>query len=136
MSRQMGGRVAPDQPTTIPVWAATGVTAVERGPGSCTHALDPAPWLLDQGNVHGGGGVLLGERAAAAALGRVQVPGDGARRLVELRAVYLRPLAADGGPLECRAEVVHLGRRLAAARAELFRPGEPPAVLVDTAYGP
>src|SRR5918996_2172231 len=265
LSRPTGGRLGSGQIETIPVWASTGVTAVERGPGSCTHALDPAPWLLDDGlplpgalavladttlgfavagalppgrglvtthlhvelrgrpprgrltchgrlraldgdegmasgelldaegsvfgwcalrsvaldasppdrrlpvpvdagatwrsldfrtlgtgerrvrlgltaeprfangvgNLHGGVGVLLGERAAAEALRRVQTPGDRARPLVELRAVYLRPLAADGGPLEYRAEVMHLGRRLAAARAELASLGEPPAVLVD-----
>jgi uncharacterized protein (TIGR00369 family) len=270
VSRLTGGGLARDRVETIPVWASIGVTAVERRPGGCTHALEPAAWLLDGGlpvpgalavladttlgfavadtlppghglvtthlhvelrslpprgrivcqgrlraldgdegmasgelldargsvfgwcalrslvfdashrngdtpapvgagdagrplalrtleagdrrvrlgataeprfangvgNVHGGVGVLLGERAAAVAMGRMPSAAARARRLVELRAVYLRPLVADSGPLECCAEVVHHGRRLAAARAELARPGEPPAVLVDTAYGP
>jgi acyl-coenzyme A thioesterase PaaI-like protein len=55
-------------------------------------------------------------------------------RPVELRAAFLRPIVADGTPVECRAAVIHLGRRLAAARGEVRDHRGRPAVLVDATY--
>jgi uncharacterized protein (TIGR00369 family) len=85
------------------------------------------------GGVHGGFGVLMGERVLDLAL-RAALDGRAAMHPVELRAVFLRPIAADGASVECAATVVHLGHRLAAARAEVRDHGGRPAVLVDATY--
>ncbi|HZQ58177.1 MAG TPA: hotdog fold thioesterase [Acidimicrobiales bacterium] len=85
------------------------------------------------GGVHGGVGVLMGERALDLAL-RAAIPDERKLRPVELRAAFLRPIAADGRAVECHAAVMHLGRRLAAVRGEVRDHEGRTAVLVDATY--
>jgi uncharacterized protein (TIGR00369 family) len=85
------------------------------------------------GGVHGGVGVLMGERALELAL-RAAIPDERRLRPVELRAAFLRPIAADGRAVECHAAVMHLGRRLAAVRGEVRDHDGRTAVLVDATY--
>jgi uncharacterized protein (TIGR00369 family) len=85
------------------------------------------------GGIHGGFGVLMGERTLDVAI-RTVLGDDRLMRPVELRAAFLRPIVADGTPVECRAVVMHLGRRLAAARGEVRDHRGRPAVLVDATY--
>jgi acyl-coenzyme A thioesterase PaaI-like protein len=76
------------------------------------------------------GGVLaavLGDRIAAATEGPAE-PAD-------LEVTFLRPVAADGAALATRVELVHAGRRLVAARAELLdASGRVAAVASGTAW--
>ena len=85
------------------------------------------------GGIHGGFGVLMGERALDVAL-RAAITDERSMRPVELRAAFLRPIPATGAPIECRATVMHLGRRLAAARGEVCDQQGRSAVLVDATY--
>jgi uncharacterized protein (TIGR00369 family) len=84
------------------------------------------------GGVHGGAGVLFGERAIDLAL-RAGDP-DRAPRPVELRASFLRRIDADGRPIECRATIVHRGRRLVAGRCEVYDHRGRVAVEVELTY--
>ena len=83
------------------------------------------------GGVHGGFGVLMAQRALHAAVDRVKRPGQG---LFELHAAFVRPIAADGASIDCEVRVLHSGRRLTVARAELQDQAGRAAVLVDATY--
>jgi uncharacterized protein (TIGR00369 family) len=85
------------------------------------------------GGLHGGIGFLVGERTLELALVSA---GGGSRALrpVELRAAFLRRIAADGRPIRCRASLNHLGRRLASAHGEVLDQQGRPAVVVDATY--
>jgi uncharacterized protein (TIGR00369 family) len=85
------------------------------------------------GGLHGGFGVLMGERVLDAAL-RAALHNDQSMRPVELRAAFLRPIVVNGHVIECRATVMHQGRRLAAVRGEVRDHQGRPAVLVDATY--
>jgi uncharacterized protein (TIGR00369 family) len=96
--------------------------------------LEASPRFANaSGGIHGGFGVLMGERTLDLAL-RTALAGERSMRPVEVRAAFLRPIVADGTPVESRAMVMHLGRRLAAARGELCDHRGRPAVLVDATY--
>jgi uncharacterized protein (TIGR00369 family) len=92
-----------------------------------------ARFANSSGGLHGGFGVLMGERTLDLAL-RVALDGERTMRPIELRAAFLRPIVADGTPIECNAAVMHLGRRLAATRGEVRDHRGRPAVLVDATY--
>ncbi len=87
-------------------------------------------WLANSyGGLHGGAGFLIGERTMQLAIGPTLRP-------LEVHAVYLRPIPADGHLVESIATVAHRGRRLAAARGEIKAPSGKPAVLIDATYIP
>jgi uncharacterized protein (TIGR00369 family) len=74
-----------------------------------TYTIEASECLSNErGGLHGGSGGLVGEYVAVAAL-RSARP-DVSYRCVESRAVYLRPVAADGGRLQCTATVLQSGR--------------------------
>ncbi|MFI5040890.1 MAG: hotdog fold thioesterase [Acidimicrobiales bacterium] len=117
-----------------PVHDLLGTRVRRADPGGARLLIPAARRLANSaGGVHGGVGVLLGERALDVAL-RAAVDDERSLRPVELRAAFLRPIAADGGLIECRATVMHLGRRLAAVRGEVRDHEGRPAVLVDATY--
>jgi len=87
------------------------------------------------GGVYGGVGVLMGERAMEVAV-RAATDDSVPMRPVELRVAYVRPIAADGSTIECRARVMYRGRRLAVVRGEVCAPDGNVAVLVDASYIP
>jgi uncharacterized protein (TIGR00369 family) len=117
-----------------------GTRVVRAGTSGVTISVCAAPDLANSnGGLHGGIGVLLGERAfdlaLQVALGRPATDGTApVLRLVELRAAFLRGVRADGSRIRCRASVVHLGRRLAAARGEVLTADGRVAVLIDANY--
>lgn len=117
-----------------PVHDALRSVVVEAGGDGVRISVTAAPDLANSaGGVHGGVGVLLGERVLDLAL-RHALAGARVMRAVELRAAFVRPIAADGRRIECRAVIAHLGRRLAAARGEVLDHDGRPAVLVDATY--
>ena len=54
------------------------------------------------------------------------LPAGTASARMDLRVQFLRPVRVDGVPLTSRATVVHRGRGLAAARAEVTNEQEKP----------
>ena len=81
-----------------------------------------------RGGLHGGVGMLMGERTCRMLLGDAQA------QLVALRAVFARPVAADGGAVTYRAGWLHRGRRTAHVKAELSNQAGRFAVSVDAVY--
>lgn len=65
----------------------------------------------ERGGLHGGVAAMLGEHAAAHALSQLRPGSD--YRSVEGRAVFLRPVPARGGLVECVVRVLHHGQRQA-----------------------
>ena len=104
---------------------------VSTSAGNAVTTCTPAyAWLANAyGGLHGGAGFLIGERTLQLAMGPTM-------RALEVHAVYLRPIPADGQLVESVATVAHRGRRLAAARGEVNAPSGKPAVLVDATYIP
>jgi uncharacterized protein (TIGR00369 family) len=117
-----------------PVLEGLGLTVLRAGRTGVRAAIPASPRLANSsGGLHGGFGVLMGERTLDLAL-RAALDREQRMRPVELRASFLRPIIANGSPIECHAAVLHLGRRLAAARGEVRDHRGRPAVLVDATY--
>jgi uncharacterized protein (TIGR00369 family) len=117
-----------------PVHQLLGMRVLSAGPTGVHVTVRADPSLANfSGGVHGGVGVLIGERTLDLAL-RAAIVDERQLRPVELRAAFLRPIAADGQEVEAVATVMHLGRRLAAARGEVRDQEGRAAVLVDATY--
>lgn len=109
----LGLRVAPASSSTVEArFVAGGALANERR------------------GLHGGVGILVAERTIDAAV-RAATPAANEFRPVELRTLFLRPVAADDAELVCRAEVTHAGRSVIACTAILFTAEGKPSVTVD-----
>ena len=118
----------------VPVHELLGTHVHSAGRRGVRMTVEARPAFANSmGGVHGGMGVLMGERALDLAL-RAAISDDRRLRPVELRAAFLRPIAADGRAVECHAAVMHLGRRLAAVRGEVRDHDGRTAVLVDATY--
>jgi acyl-coenzyme A thioesterase PaaI-like protein len=122
------------------VYLGTDVVAARRTGVKIRVAASPR-LANSSGGLHGGVGLLLGERVldlaldvALRAAGRPRSTPEGAMRLVELRAAFVRRVPADWRPIACHGAVLHLGRRLAAGRAEVQDQDGRPAVLVDATF--
>ncbi|WP_329410589.1 PaaI family thioesterase [Nocardia vinacea] len=84
-----------------------------------TYAVLARPELRnDRGGMHGGVAAMLGEHAAAHALSELRSGSN--YRSVESRAVFVRPVPAHGGVLECTVRVLHHGRRQAIITTSLL----------------
>ena len=76
-------------------------------------------WLASPlGTVEGGITACLADVTMACAV-QTTVPAGSADAPTDLRVQFLRPVPPDGRQLTCRAAVVHRGRGLAVARAEV-----------------
>jgi acyl-coenzyme A thioesterase PaaI-like protein len=84
------------------------------------------------GNVHGGMGALMGARAIDLVVHQA-TPSRGLR-LADVRAVFPKPIPANGGRARCIVSVPHRGRRLTVAGAEVHAPDGRLAIMVDTTY--
>ena len=94
-----------------------------------TFNADPS-FLNGAGAVHGGFGFLFGERLFESVVATI----DPERRLADLRAVFLRPIPADGGTVRAVATTIHRGRRLAVLHGTIEDQRGRPAVVVDATY--
>lgn len=84
------------------------------------------------GNVHGGMGALMGARAIDLVVHHAEPSCE--LRLADIRAVFPKPIPANGGRARCIVSVPHRGRRLTVARAEVHAPDGRLAIMVDTTY--
>jgi acyl-CoA thioesterase len=122
---RMGGldllRAQRESPATRPpIDRLTGIRLLEAGEGRAVFAMHASDWLRNEfGSVYGGAVVLLAKSAAAAAVQTLAVA-DTQFTALDVKVNLLRPIAADGGDLVATGTVMHRGRRLSIAAAEVM----------------
>lgn len=110
----IGGELPPP-----PISRLTGLRPVEVSEGRATFVLPASGWLCSPaGTVEGGFIGLLADTAMAGAV-QTTVPAGTAFATLDLKVNFLRPVHPDGRDLVGRGSVLHRGRRIAVARAEL-----------------
>lgn len=113
---QVAGRIS-----MPPIHRLTGLHPTEVAQDEVTFVMPASEWLCapPRDRVQGGAVALLAETALSAA-SLTRMPAGTALAPVDLKVNYLRPLAADGRRAYARGRVVHTGRRIAVANAEVF----------------
>jgi len=112
-------RVEDDLPEP-PICRLIGIRPTAAAEGEATFTLPASEWLCagPRGRVQGGVVALLADSALSAAIGTT-LPAGTAFASVDLKVNYLRPLASDGREATARGTVLHSGRRVAVASAEV-----------------
>ena len=87
----------------------------------------------ERDGVHGGVGGVMGDRAAELAI-RTLTGGPHRYRPVEIRVLFVRPIAASGALLPVDAEVGFLGRTTATTTARIYRPDGKLAIQIDQVH--
>jgi uncharacterized protein (TIGR00369 family) len=113
-----------------PIKRLTGLRPTAAAEGAATFTLPATEWLCapPRGRVQGGVVALLADAALSAAIGTI-LPAGTAFAPVDLKVNYLRPLASDGREATARGTVLHSGRRLAVASAEVRNADDKPVAL-------
>ncbi|HEX2088671.1 MAG TPA: PaaI family thioesterase [Actinomycetota bacterium] len=107
-----------------PISHLTGLRPIDASEGTCTFVLPASQWLCSPlARLEGGTIALLAETAIACAI-QTTVPQRTSFAPLDLKVNFLRPVAPDGRDLVGRAEVVHRGRSIAVANAELLTQDE------------
>lgn len=102
-----------------PVALLLGMEIQRVDPGHAVFAMDPGEHLYNPiGSVHGGMLATLLDSALGCAV-HSTLQARVAYTTVDLNVTYLRPATRDSGRLTCEAEVVHSGRKIATARAQI-----------------
>jgi uncharacterized protein (TIGR00369 family) len=102
-----------------PLSYLTGLRLTEAGPGTATFVLPAHGWLgSPSGNVEGGFIALLADAALQSAI-QTTAPAGCAVASMDLKVNFLRPVVPDGRELIGVGTVVHKGRSLVIANAEL-----------------
>jgi uncharacterized protein (TIGR00369 family) len=110
----------PGEQSPAPIGQLTGLRLTTVGDGEATFAMPASEWLTapPPGRVQGGAIVLLAETALSSAI-QSTLPARTALAPIDLKINYLRPLASDGREATARGTVMHAGRRIAVADAEV-----------------
>jgi uncharacterized protein (TIGR00369 family) len=103
-----------------PVYHLTGLRPTEAAEGECTFTMPATPWLTSPQPVLYGGAIALLADAALSCAVMTTIPARSSFASLDLKVNYLRPVVPDGGLLTARARLVHRGRSMALAAAELF----------------
>jgi len=106
--------------TLPPIYHLTGLHPIEAGDGTCTFAMPASPWLCSPQPVLYGGSIALLADAALSCAVMTTVGAGASFAPLDLKVNYLRPVPPDGRMLHARAKLVHRGRSMALAEAELF----------------
>jgi uncharacterized protein (TIGR00369 family) len=117
-----------------PIQQLTGLRATEASERQATFAMPASEWLCAPipGRVQGGAVALLAEAGLSGAI-QTTVPVRTALAPIDLKVNYLRPLAADGRLAIATGRVLHSGRRVAVATAEVIdADGRPVAVATGS----
>jgi uncharacterized protein (TIGR00369 family) len=102
-----------------PIHHLTGLRAVEVGDGEAVVALPCSKWLsTSAGTIQGGFTAMLAESAMTGAAFTTAAP-DTAVAPLDFKVNYLRPVFPDGNDLTARARILHRGRTLVVAAAEI-----------------
>jgi uncharacterized protein (TIGR00369 family) len=93
---------------------------VSAGPGRAVFALSASPWLRNEwGTVYGGVLTLVAKSAAAAAV-QTTAAGGTAFTALDIKINFLRPVPSDGREIVATGTVLHRGKRLAIATADVM----------------
>jgi uncharacterized protein (TIGR00369 family) len=110
----------------------TGIRLVGAKPGRVVFALPASPWLRNEwGTVYGGMLTLLAKSAAAAAVQSTASRGTSFTAL-DVKINFLQAVPADGRELLATGTVLHRGKRLAIAEADVMRGDVRVAILTGT----
>jgi uncharacterized protein (TIGR00369 family) len=102
-----------------PIYYLTGMRPVEAGDGTTTFVMPASEWLNSPlARVQGGTIAWLADSALSCAAQTI-VPAGMTYLTVDLKVNFLRPVSADGKDLTAYGRVVHRGRTLAIANAEV-----------------
>jgi uncharacterized protein (TIGR00369 family) len=111
--------VIDDELPRPPIHHLTGLRAVEANEGEAVVALPCSKWLsTSAGTIQGGFTAMLAESAMTGAA-FTTAPADTAVAPLDFKVNYLRPVFPDGNDLTARARILHRGRTLVIAAAEL-----------------
>ena len=113
----------------------TGLRPVHADRGEATFALPATRWLCapPPGRVQGGAVAMLADAAITAAI-RTAASGPDGFTPIELKLNYLRPLSSDGREARAHARLIHAGRRIGVASADVVdADGRPIAVATGSA---
>lgn len=115
-----------------PISRLTGLRLTSAEEGRVTFALPATEWLCapPRGRVQGGAVALIAEAALSDAI-QTTLPAGTSIAPIDLKVNYLRPAASDGRELVAVGAVLHAGRRIAVASAEV-RNADDKAVAVAT----
>jgi uncharacterized protein (TIGR00369 family) len=103
-----------------PISYLTGLRPTAAEEGEASFVLPTSEWLTapPPGRVQGGVVALLADSAAASAI-QTLLPKGTANAPVDLKINFVRPALTDGRELEARGHVVHAGRSIMVADAEV-----------------
>jgi uncharacterized protein (TIGR00369 family) len=114
-----------------PICHLTGTRVLEVEEGRSVCSMPTTAWLASPtGLLQGGAITLVAETAMLFAI-QSTVPAGGKYALVDLKANFLRPVPPDGTELIAKGTVVHRGKSLAIAEAEVLN-AEGKTVLLTT----
>jgi uncharacterized protein (TIGR00369 family) len=112
-----------------PIHHLTGLGLLEAGEGEAVGVLPCSKWLsTSAGTIQGGFTAMLAEFAMTAAAFST-APANTAVAALDFKVNYLRPVFPDGKDLTARARILHRGRTLAIASAELTNAEGKPVAL-------
>jgi uncharacterized protein (TIGR00369 family) len=115
----MRAHVSGDLPAP-PLSRLFGSRPTDAGEGTCTFVMPATGWLCSpSGFVEGGVIACLADIALGGAV-QTTLPAGSALAPTDLRVQFIRPVQPDGRRLEARAMVVHRGRSLTVARADIM----------------
>lgn len=106
--------------TAPPIYHLTGLHPVEADEGTCTFAMPASAWLCSPQPVLYGGAIAMLADAALSCAVMTTIRAGASFASLDLKVNYLRPVAPDGRMLCARAKLVHRGRSMVLAEAELF----------------
>lgn len=117
LERQIAGKLP-----SPPIHYLTGMTLSVVSEGSATFVMPAHEWLTSPlRTIQGGALAMLAHAALVTAVTSTLEPGT-AYRPVDVKVNFLRPALADQRELTAHGTVVHRGRRLAIANAEVIGP--------------
>jgi uncharacterized protein (TIGR00369 family) len=116
-----------------PIYYLTGMRPVAAGEGTATFVMPATEWLNSPlARVQGGAIAWLADSALSCAV-QTLVPAGATYLTLDLKVNFLRPVQADGRDLTAHGKVVHRGRTLAIANAEVVNAdGKPVAFGTGT----
>jgi uncharacterized protein (TIGR00369 family) len=129
IDRQLTGELPPP-----PIHDLTGIRLVDADDGTATMTLPATGWLTSPARtVQGGVIAMLADTAMGVAV-ETTAPAGTAVAGLDLKVNYLRPVLGDGRDLTARASVIHAGRTLVIARAEVENADGKPVALATGSW--